>query len=174
WTHNCNPAALSSLVYVNTAADGLRARGIEPQLEYLGNLRSLANLRRARARVRELSMAFDLVHAQYGSACALATAAARIPRVVSIRGNDWAVHSESFGFSYVHTRLARAMTRRSLGRYDAVIAVSNRLAGEIAAFAPRARVATLPSPVDLERFVPRDKAEARAALGHPGCTEKWV
>src|SRR5262245_59176753 len=102
WTHNCNPAALSSLVYVNTAADGLRARGTDPWPESLGNLRSIANLRRARARVRELSRDYDLVHAQYGSACAVATAAAGIPRVVSIRGNDWAVHSESFGVSYVH------------------------------------------------------------------------
>ena len=39
---------------------------------------------------------------------------------------------------------------------------------------PRSNVATLPSPIDLERFVPRDKQEARALLGFPNNTEKWV
>ena len=93
WTHNFDPAKPNSQVYMNTAAEGLRAAGVDLTLEYLGNLRSPGNLARARARVRARARDFDLVHAQYGSACALATNGARgVPSVLSIRGNDWSVH----------------------------------------------------------------------------------
>jgi glycosyltransferase involved in cell wall biosynthesis len=175
WTHNFPPEKPNSLVFVNTAADGIRACGIDVHLEYLGNLRSVAGLAAARRRVREVSAGFDLVHAQYGSACALATATALgLPKVVSIRGNDWNVHSESLGFYYVHTRLARTMTRWSIGSYEHVLSVSRRMADELAEVVPRERIETLPSPIDLDRFVPRDKSQARALLGYPGSREKWV
>jgi teichuronic acid biosynthesis glycosyltransferase TuaC len=174
WTHNFDPDK-SKQVYLQTTAEGVRKRGVDPYLEYLGNLRSVRNLWRARRRVRELSKKFDIVHAQYGSACALATAGADgIPKVVSIRGNDWNIHQDSFEFHYFHTRLASAMTRLSLGRYDCVLAVSQRLATALKNVFPRSNVATLPSPIDLGRFIPRDKQEARAILGFPNNTEKWV
>jgi teichuronic acid biosynthesis glycosyltransferase TuaC len=175
WTHNSDPDKPNSQVYINIAADGLRRRGIDLELEYLGNLRSIPNLLRARQRVRRLSAGFDVVHAQYGSACALATAAADgVPKVLSIRGNDWSVHKETIGFYYVHTHLAGGMTRLAIGSYDCVVSTSRRLAAELMRFSPGAYVEALPSPIDLDRFVPRDKAEARALLGYPACKEKWV
>jgi teichuronic acid biosynthesis glycosyltransferase TuaC len=175
WTHNFDPQQPNSLVFINVAAAGLLARGVDLHLAYLGNLRSIGNLLAARKQVRQLTRGFDLVHAQYGSACALATAAVDgVPKVLSIRGNDWSVHDAAFGFHYFHTRLARVMTRSSIGSYDCVLAVSRRMSDEVSRFSPRSDVATLPSPIDLERFVPRDKAEARAVLGFPGSTEKWI
>jgi teichuronic acid biosynthesis glycosyltransferase TuaC len=175
WTHNFAPERPNSLVFIDIAADGLRACGVDVHLEYLGNLRSLTGLAAARKRVTAMTKGFDLVHAQYGSACALATAGAKgLPKIVSVRGNDWNVHSESRGFLYVHTRLARAMTRWSVGSYDCVLPVSSRMAAELSAFAPGSRIETVPSPVDRERFVVRDKLEARAQLGYPGSTDKWV
>lgn len=175
WTHNFNPEKPNSLVFIDIAAEGLRRRGVDLHLEYLGNLRSVANLIRARARVKRLAKSFDIVHAQYGSACALATASVEsVPKVLSIRGNDWNVHNDSFGFFFVHTRLARGMTRVALDRFDYVLAVSNRIAAEVRRLHPKARVATLPSPIDLDRFRPRDTIDAKARLGFPGCTEKWV
>ena len=175
WTHNFAPDTPNSLVFVNIAAAGMRACGVDVHLEYLGNLRSGTGLAAARKRMSEITKGFDLVHAQYGSACALATSAAEgLPKVVSIRGNDWNLHSESLGFLYGHTRLARGMTRWSLGGYDCILSVSDRIGSELRAFAPRARIETFPSPIDLERFVPRDKLEAWAQLGYPNCTDKWV
>jgi glycosyltransferase involved in cell wall biosynthesis len=175
WTHNFNAALLNGLVLLDTAARALRERGVDLTLEYLGNLRSARTLWEARHRVRRLAPSFDIVHAQYGSACALATAGAEgVPKVVSIRGADWNPHRAGFGFHYVHTRLARGMTRRSLSRYDCIISVSRRMAGELVAVAPGSQVVTLPTPIDLERFVPRDKADARTQLGFPGNREKWV
>lgn len=175
WPHNYAPEKPNSLVFVNIAAEGLRACGVDVQLEYLGNLRSLTGLAAARKRVPEMIKGFDLVHAQYGSACALATGVARgLPKVVSIRGNDWNVHSESIGFLYAHTRLARAMTQWSIGRYDCVVSMSSRMSLELKAFSPNSRVETLPDPIDMARFVPHDKFEARALLGCPGDATKWV
>jgi teichuronic acid biosynthesis glycosyltransferase TuaC len=175
WTHNFDPAKPNSQVFMNIAALGLSARGIDLHFEYLGKLRSVTNLLSARRRLRGLVADFDLVHAQYGSACSLATAAMDgLPKVLSVRGNDWNVHNGSIGFFYFHTRLARAMTRWSLGRYDCVLTVSRRVAADVKRFSPRSSVWTVPSPIDLNRFVPRDKKEARALLGFPDCTERWV
>jgi teichuronic acid biosynthesis glycosyltransferase TuaC len=175
WPHNFNPEILNGQVFLNTAAAGLRARGVDLHLEFLGNLRSIPNLLRARRRVREISADFDVVHSQYGSACALATAAVdSAPTVLTVRGNDWNVHQGSLNFHYFHTRLARAMTRMAIGSFDAVLGVSRRMSAELARFAPDAYLDTLPSPIDLEKFVPMDRAQARAQLGEPASDEKWV
>src|SRR5688500_13574760 len=113
WPHNFNPEQPNSQVFMNIAAAGVRACGVDLQCEYLGNLRSPANLVRARKRVQHLARDFDIVHAQYGSACGLAVSAVTGARkVLSIRGNDWSVYDQSLNFHYFHTRLARWMTRR--------------------------------------------------------------
>lgn len=175
WTHNFDPGVANKGVFVYTAAAGLRARGVEVELEFLGNLRSLRQLQRARKQVRRIARDFDLVHAQFGSACALATSAADgVPKVLTIRGSDWNVHSASRGFLYIHTRIAARLTRRSIGSYDCVLPVSQRIAAELTGLAPGASVTVLPSPIDLTRFMPRDKDEAKALLGFPNCREKWV
>lgn len=175
WTHNYDPATENSGVFMHTAAEGLRARGVDLDLLYLGNLRSSRTLLRARKTMRQLVGEYDLVHAQYGSACAFATAGFKgRPKVVSIRGNDWNVHDASIGFHYVHTRLARATTRLAIGSYDCVTAVSNRMAVELSHVFPDLRVEKVPSPVDLDLFAPRDKVEARELLGYTGCTKKWI
>jgi len=175
WTHNFDPCVQNSGVFVHTTAAGLRARGVDLELEYLGNLRSIPQLLRARRRVRRLARQFDVVHAQFGSACAVATAAARdVPKLVTIRGSDWNVHRATRGFIHFHTRTASAFTKSTLRSYEGVLAVSSRLAADLARFAPRAHIAVSPSPVDLSRFVPVDKQHARALLGHPDCKEKWI
>ncbi len=175
WPHNFDPAQANSQLFMNITSLGLRERGVDLHYEYLGNLRSIINLMNARRRLRKMASDFDLVHAQYGSACALATAAIEgIPKVLSIRGNDWNVHNDSISFSYFHTRLARGMTRWSLGNYDCILTVSRRLAADVQPFLRRSQVLTLPTPINLNRFIPYDKKEAKALLGFPDCTEKWV
>lgn len=175
WPHNFDPGKPNSQVFMNIAAEGLRSRGVDLHCEYLGNLRSIGNLLAARTRLQKISGEFDIVHAQYGSACGFATAAVRgIPKVLSIRGNDWNVHSASLGFLYVHTRLARWMTKASLRSYDVLLTVSRRVAADVQRHVPAATILPMPSPVDLKRFVPLDKAKARAMLGFAGNKERWV
>jgi glycosyltransferase involved in cell wall biosynthesis len=55
-----------------------------------------------------------------------------------------------------------------------VVSVSQRVAAELMRFAPDKLVTVLPSPLDLTRFVPLDRKEAKNILGFPNCTEKWI
>jgi teichuronic acid biosynthesis glycosyltransferase TuaC len=159
---------------MHTSAEGLRARGVDLQLEYLGNLRSPLQVLRARTRVKELAPRFDLVHAQFGSACALATAAAEGPKLLTIRGNDWATHDATIGFLYFHTRIAASLTRRAIDSFDGIITVSRRLAGQLTGLTADALVAVLPSSIDLTVFSPRERAQAKALLGYPQSSERWI
>lgn len=156
------------------AAEGLKAIGVDVQLEYLGNLRSPLNILKAQKHVKKISKEFDLVHAQYGSACAIVSSTVKgCTKVLSLRGSDWNVHT-SFGFLYWHTRLAKLMTRLAVERYDLVIPVSNRIALELKQNFPKVPSVALPSPIDVDRFVPVKKEQARALLGFPNNKEKWV
>ncbi len=175
WTHNFDPDIQGSGVFVHTTARGIRARGIDLQLEYVGNLRSVSQILRARKRIREMAPDFDIVHAQYGSACAVVTAAAYgVPKVLTIRGSDWQVHRSSMNFLNIHTRLASMLTRASIGGFDFVTPVSNRISTELSDFVPADKLEVVPSPVDLSRFVPLDKRIARFQLGFPDNDERWV
>ncbi len=175
WTHNFDQRVLNKGVFVDITAKSLRERGVDLQLEYLGNLRSPLQMRRAKKHLRRIAGSFDLVHAQFGSACALVTSAIEgMPKVLSIRGSDWNAHSASLGFLYLHTRIASRMTRAAAGSFDRLLPVSQRIATELAAVTPGARIDVLPSPVDLARFTPRDRKAAKALLGFPVCDEKWV
>ena len=55
------------------AARALHEFGLNPDLLYLGNLRSPLGIARARQLVKTRSAAYDIVHSQFGSACGLAT-----------------------------------------------------------------------------------------------------
>lgn len=175
WTHNFDPDNPAKGVFMRTAAEGLSARGIEVQLEYLGNLRSPAQLLRARTHVRSMASSFDLVHAQFGSACAWATSFAEgAHRLLSLRGSDWHTFDSTRGFLYYHTRLASRLTKMTLRAYDRILVESQRMAAEVAEFAPYAQIAVVTAPVDLERFVPCDRRAAKARQGFPDCSEKWI
>ena len=175
WTHNFDPDIQNSGVFVHTTGRGIRARGVDLRLEYVGNLRSVPQVFRARKRIPKMAPEFDIVHAQYGSACAVVTAAVKdVPKVLTVRGSDWQIHRSSLSFLSVHTRLASLLTRASIGSYDCVTSVSNRISAELTAFAPDVRHEMLPSPIDLSRFIPWNKREARARLGFPDTDEKWV
>lgn len=175
WTHNFDPSTPVRGVFMHTAAEGLRARGINLQLEYLGNLRSPGQLWRARAHLRRIGGSFDIVHAQFGSACAWATSSAGSrPRLLSLRGSDWYTFNAGRGFLYYHTRLASRMTKGALRSYDRLLTESKRMAAELREFSPNSRVEVVTAPVDLECFKPRDRRAAKAALGFPECSEKWV
>jgi teichuronic acid biosynthesis glycosyltransferase TuaC len=92
---------------------------------------------------------FDVVHAHFGLTAWPAIAAPARRRVVTLHGTDIA-----------HPR-SRAITLAALRYYDLVAAVSEPLAASV----PRDGVAVLPCGVDVERFKPIPRPEARAELG---------
>jgi len=113
-----------------------------------GYVKGAAELRR-----RHRSDRFDVVHAHFGLTAWPAFAAAGTVHAVTLHGTDLA-----------HPR-SRAITTSALPFLDLVAAVSESLAAAIPKKAVRGRTAVLPIGVDVHRFRPIPRDEARAGLG---------
>ena len=100
---------------------------------------------------------FDVVHAHFGLTQWPALAARARARAVTLHGTD-----------LVHAR-SRPVTLAGLRINDLVAVVSEPMAAAIPRWAVRGRPAVLPAGVDVERFAPIDRTDARRALGlEPG------
>jgi glycosyltransferase involved in cell wall biosynthesis len=98
---------------------------------------------------------FDVVHAHFGLTAWPALAVPTRVRALTVHGTD---------VRHPRTRLA---TRAVLPLIDLLAAVSAELAAELPGAGPR-RAQVLPCGVDIERFRPMSRAQARAELGlHP-------
>jgi teichuronic acid biosynthesis glycosyltransferase TuaC len=165
WTHNFDPAIPNSGVFMHTAADAVRRAGIDVDLAYLGNLRTPTGILRARGAVRELARGYDLVHAQYGSACAVASADSHRPLVISLRGSDWTPAYSPSSAWRAHAAAATRMTRHSLPAASVVVVVSRRIGEEVRNRYPTQQVEVLPDPIDISSFRPGLRTESRRRLG---------
>jgi glycosyltransferase involved in cell wall biosynthesis len=97
---------------------------------------------------------FDVVHAHFGLTAWPAFAAHGEAHAVTLHGTD-----------LVHPR-SRAITTAALPFLDLVATVSEPLAAEVPGWAVRhTRRAVLPCGVDMERFKPIPRSEARQRLG---------
>lgn len=96
---------------------------------------------------------FDIVHAHFGLSAWPGLAAPARARAVTLHGTDLA-----------HPR-SRLITAAALPAYDLVATVSEPLADSLPRLVVRGRRAVLPCGVDLERFVPIPRREARERLG---------
>jgi glycosyltransferase involved in cell wall biosynthesis len=110
---------------------------------YVGPAREL---RRNRAR-------YDIVHAHFGLTAWPALAARGRKRVVTLHGTDLA-----------HPR-SRKLTLAALPFVDLVAGVSEPLLQTLPAWARRRPTAVLPAGVDIARFKPTPREEARTRLG---------
>ncbi len=115
-----------------------------------GGARSYAGAGRALRR-RFHGRRFDVVHAHFGLTAWPALAVGARVRAVTLHGTD-----------LEHPR-SRPISLTALRLMDVVGAVSEELAERVPRWAGRTRV--LPCGVDLERFAPIDRVEARRALG---------
>ncbi len=104
-------------------------------------------------RARYASRRFDIVHAHFGLTTWPALSAHARARAVTLHGTDLA-----------HPR-SRAITLAGLRLNDLVGVVSEPLAATVPSWASGGRVAVLPCGVDVHRFRPIPRAQARRALG---------
>jgi teichuronic acid biosynthesis glycosyltransferase TuaC len=107
-----------------------------------------ANLRRRYRREH-----FDVVHSHFGLTAWPAFAVPAQAHAVTLHGND-----------LVHPR-SRAITLAALPFIDLPAVVSTPFADRVPSWAVRRQLAVLPCGVDLERFRPLPRDEARRALG---------
>jgi len=126
-----------------------------------GKLRFFSLAREARNKARRFRP--DVVYAHFLVPAGLIGAlASKAPLVVTAHGQDVRNIGAVPG--------VRFLTRWTLTRASSVIAVSRFLARELETKLPQARgkLSVIDCGVDLERFQPRDQAEARARLGWDG------
>jgi glycosyltransferase involved in cell wall biosynthesis len=174
WIHNFAPEVVSSGVFMYILFDQLRALGADVTLHYMGNLRSVFGLPRAIRAVRALSRDFDLVHAQYGSACGVAASFVKVPRLVTLRGTDLMGQEVGNPLVRAHGLMAQCFTRFAVRRCGHVVVVSQRMREVVLGFCPTAQVHVLPSGIDLTEFRPMDRMAARRQLGFGDDTSPWV
>jgi glycosyltransferase involved in cell wall biosynthesis len=156
-------------VFVAQLADELRRRGNEVDQVYVDH-RGGSRVKHARlgaAAVRAaIRMKPDVIYAHFlapaGALAAAASLAARVPLVVTAHGQDVRNLGAIPG--------VLAVTRRTVARARAVIAVSDYLRRELVAHVPGAadKAEVINCGVDLERFRGADAHAARARLGWEG------
>jgi teichuronic acid biosynthesis glycosyltransferase TuaC len=106
-----------------------------------------------RARRRYAGRRFDVVHAHYGLSAWPALAVSARAHAVTLHGTDLS-----------HPR-SRMITLAALPWLDLIGVVSNELGRQVPSWAARAGLQILPCGVDLSRFVPIPRNQARAELG---------
>ncbi len=116
-----------------------------PPGAYLGGARTL--------RARHGRDRFDIVHAHFGLTQWPALAARGRARAVTLHGTDLA-----------HPR-SRLVTLAGLRLNDLVAVVSDEMTAAVPRWSTRRPTEVLPAGVDLQRFYPIDRAEARRRLG---------
>lgn len=142
-------------IFVKEQAEDLRRLGCEIDLRVVRGEESPANYVRAMATVRSVvkEARYDVVHAHYGLTGAVALAQRQHPVVVTFHGSDCnGAAPWQTAVSWVVSRLATP------------IFVSEPLSAALGL--PGAAV--IPAAVDVDRFAPIPREQARAALGWSG------
>ncbi len=154
---------VSEMIFARRESLELRRAGVEPEWFYLRSRVSPFALRedarQFRQRIQEVNP--DLVHAQFGTMTAFfAVRLSPVPVVVTYRGTDL---NRDLSQTRLRSFLGRTLSRLAAARAAGIVCVTSELRNRL--WWGRGRAVILPGSVDLDRFQPRPRAEARAALG---------
>lgn len=149
--------------FIKSQADSLAALGVENVLYEIEGWRGSVRYARALAGLPDVAAraGVDLVHAHYGLSGAAAMRV-RAPLVVSFCGDDLLGRPDASGRITPRSRVLVGLSRLAARRADAVIVKTEEMRRSIPWVSG---VEVIPNGVDLARFAPRPRAEARAALG---------
>jgi len=150
-----------SMVFAKRQSRALTDAGCDCQMFFLSSRTSLPAVGRELLRLRRTiaEMKPHVVHAHYGSVTSLlCTLATGRPVIAQFRGSDLLAPGGS-----PRARLARLMSQLSALRAWRIICVSAELQRSL--WWNRGRVAVVPSGVDVDRFEPQSRVEARRQLG---------
>lgn len=151
-----------NMVFARRMIPVLEKEGVEVSTYYLSSRTHLPTLIRSWREVRKLISTLnpDLIHSQYGSVNGLFASLLGRPYVITFRGTDIngdpALSRARGIFSYLCSQLAAA-------RSEVSIFVSTYLAVRLVF--PGRFTTVLPSPIDLDKFSPTPKKNARERLG---------
>ncbi len=174
WPHNFSPSVPNAGNFMYRLAAGLKRIGVHVDLLYLGDLSQPWKMVVARAEVNRRCRDYDLVHAQYGSACAFVTSGVPKPSILSLRGSDWHRYRGPHRAEALHAVFAKALSRLALKRFDVVITMSERMAVDVRSVTGHSAVISIPDPVDTDLFSPRGRKESRAELFGTSDDAPWV
>jgi teichuronic acid biosynthesis glycosyltransferase TuaC len=175
WTHNFNPDVKGSGNFMHQFANAMNKKGVNIELYYLGNLSNPLQIIKAILYVRKESNKYDIVHAQYGSACALITAFCKAPKILTLRGSDWYLYPRLLSLPGIRSLIGIIFTRISINYFNQIIVMSNRMRKDISkkiSIIPEVNVLT--DPVDLNLFKPMSRYDARAKLGYKDDFTIWI
>jgi teichuronic acid biosynthesis glycosyltransferase TuaC len=153
-------------IFVKTQADSLRELGLTiDTLAVRGYARRGAYVRAA----RELALArsrpdYDVVHAHYGHAGVLGRLQVRAPLVISYCGDDLLGTPAADGSNTLKSRV-EAMLFRQVARVASATITKSAAMEERLPASCRPRNHVIPNGVDLDRFKPIPRLEARRQLG---------
>ena len=138
--------------FVADQVEDLRMLGFDMRVIHFNGVQDRLNYLRAIRQVRSTVARdeVDLVHAHYGLTGAIALAQRRVPVVTTLHGSDYT------GEVSWHSYVSWVVVRRSTPIFVSV---------EGARLLHCSRGAIIPVGVDTELFTPRERAEARRALG---------
>jgi glycosyltransferase involved in cell wall biosynthesis len=151
--------------FVKSQADSLAAAGVENTLYEIEGWRSTRAYFDALAKLPALAKATraDLVHAHYGYSGAAAIRVP-LPLVVSFCGDDLLGRPDDHGQLSFKSKALIPLSKWVARKADGVIVKSEEMRRVIPEVAD---VHVIPNGVDMDRFRPLARAEARAHLGWP-------
>jgi teichuronic acid biosynthesis glycosyltransferase TuaC len=153
--------------FIRTQAESLQRLGVDLDVMAITGYEGRhAYLDAARAMPARARGGFDLIHAHYGHSGAVARLQRSAPLVISYCGDDLLATPNEDGSTTLRSRIEAAVFRRLAHVAAATITKS----AEMEARLPRSRRArnhVIPNGVNLDRFAPIPRAEARQRLEWP-------
>ncbi len=174
WVHSFKPSIIGSGSFMHELHASLSKTDIKPVMIGLGNLSSPLRIPFAFRQLKYETHDFDIIHAQYGSACGFLVSYLEKPKLLTLRGSDWYGYIGDSFLSSIRSNVAPLLTRLSLSRFHRIVTVSNKIKYEVSNNIPKKIICVLPSGIDLNLFRPLDRMQARRRMGYPNDKSPWV